>query len=170
VKPLVLNSTPLIYLTKIGLGSVLEALRVEKLTSPEVRKEVVNKGKGKGVLDALILERMFETHALQVVEPKDQKLLLRLLETRGLHLTDAQILVIAKERSGIAIVDDNVARKTAKIYGIPYAGTPYILMRAALQKLITKEGAKRAIDEMISAGWRCHVEAYAEIMRTIEKL
>jgi len=170
VKPLVLNSTPLIYLTKIGLGHVLEALKVEKLTSPEVRKEVINKGKGKGLPDALILERMFETHALRVVEPEDQKLLLRLLETRGLQLTDAQILVIAKERGGIAIVDDASARKTAKIYGIPYAGTPYILMRAVLQKLITKERAKQAVDEMVSAGWRCHVEAYAEIMRTIEKL
>jgi len=170
VKPLVFNSTPLIYLTKIGLANTLEALRVEKLTSPEVRKEVVNKGKGKGVPDALILERLFEIHALRVVEPKDQKLLLRLLETRGLHSTDAQILVIAKERGGVAIVDDASARKTAKIYGIPYAGTPYVLMRAVLQKLITKERAKRAIDEMISAGWRCRVEAYAEIIRAIEKL
>jgi len=43
-------------------------------------------------------------------------------------------------------------------------------MRAVLQKLITKERAKRAIDEMVSAGWRCHVEAYAKIMRAIEKL
>lgn len=165
-----MNSKPPIYLTKIGLGNILEALKIEKLTSPEVRKEVINKGKGKGVPDVFILERMFEIHALQVVEPKDQKLLLRLLEIRGLHLTDAQILVIAKERGGIAIVDDASARKTAKIYGIPHAGTPYILMKAVLQKLITKERAKRAIDEMISAGWRSHVEAYAEIMRNIEKL
>jgi len=92
------------------------------------------------------------------------------LETRGLHITDAEVLAIAKERDGIAVIDDEVARKTARIYGITYVGTPYILMRAVFQGLITKERAKQAINEIIFAGWRCSVESYAKIMEAIEKL
>lgn len=58
----------------------------------------------------------------------------------------------------------------ARIYGISYAGTPYILIRAVFQGLITKEKAKQAINEMIFVGWRCSIESYAKIIDAIEKL
>jgi len=170
VKPLVLNATPLIYLTKVGLSKVFEDLKNEKLTSPEVKREVVDEGKRKGVPEAITLQKMFENKVFKIIEPKDQAFLIRLLETRGLHATDAEVLAIAKERNGIAVVDDEVARKTARIYGISYAGTPYVLMRAVFQRLITKERAKQAMKEMIFAGWRCSIETYTKIMEAIEKL
>jgi len=168
VKPLVFNATPLIYVTKIGLSKIFEELKDEKLTSPHVKREVVDEGKRKGVSDAIILEKMFKNDVFKVVEIKNKNFLASLLETRGLHITDAEVLAIAKEFGGIAVMDDEVARKTAKIYGISYVGTPYILMRAVSQGLITKERAKQAINEMVFAGWRCSVESYAKIMGAIE--
>jgi len=44
------------------------------------------------------------------------------------------------------------------------------LMRAVAQRLITKERAKQAINEMISAGWRCSIETYLKILDAIERL
>lgn len=170
MKPLVFNATPLIYITKIGLSNVFENLKNEKLTSPHVKREVVDDGKRKGVPDAIILEKMFKNNVFKVTETKKQKFLESLLETKGLHITDAEVLTIAKERNGIAVIDDEVARKTARIYGISYVSTPYILMKAVFQGLITKERTKQAINEMIFAGWRCSVESYAKIMDAIEKL
>jgi hypothetical protein len=82
VKPLVFNSTPLIYLTKVGLSKIFEGLKEEKLTSPQVKREVVDEGKRKGVPDALILEKMFENEMFRAVEPSDRVFLSRLLETR----------------------------------------------------------------------------------------
>lgn len=169
MRPLVFNSTPLIYLTKVGLSEVLEHLKGEKLTSPRVKREVVYEGKRRGVPDAIVLEKLFENNVFKVVEPKDQKLLSRLVETKGLHMTDAEVLTLAKERKGQAVIDDEVARKTAKIYGIFYVGTPYILMRAVLEKSITKERAKQAVNDMVSSGWRCSVETYAKIVEAFEK-
>lgn len=170
MKPLVFNSTPLIYLTKVGLSKIFEGLKEEKLTSPQVKREVVDEGKRKGVPDALILEKMFENKMFRAVEPSDRVFLSRLLETRGLHVTDAEVLALAKELDGLAVVDDEVARKTAKVYGIAYVGTPYVLVRAVLQKLITKERAREAVNEMVSAGWRCSIESYAKIMEVLEKV
>ena len=170
MKPLVFDATPLIYITKVGLSKVFEDLEDEKLTSPRVKREVVDEGKSKGIPDAILLERLFQNDAFKVTEPQNQKLLASLLETKGLHITDAEVLTIAGERDGIAVVDDEVARKTAKIYGISYVGTSYILMRAVVQGLITRERAKQAVNEMFSAGWRCSVESYAKIMDAIEKL
>ena len=170
MKPLVFNATPLIYLTKVGLSRIFEELKDDKLTSPSVKREVVDEGKRKGVADAIILNNLFLKGVFEVVEPKDKGFLESLLQTRGLHVTDAEVLTIAKERGGTAIIDDEVARKTAKIYGISYAGTPYILAKAVSEKVITKEKAKQAINEMVYAGWRCSIETYAKIMETIEKL
>lgn len=170
MKPLVFNATPLIYLTKVGLSKVLEDLEAEKLTSPEVRREVVDERKRKGVPDAIILESMFKNNVFKVAEPRNRSFLVSLLETKGLHITDAEVLAIARERDGIAVIDDEVARKTARVYRISYAGTPYILMRSVGQGLITKERAKQALNEMVFAGWRCSVESYAKITDAIEKL
>jgi predicted nucleic acid-binding protein len=170
VKPLVFNATPLIYITKIGLSKIFRELESEKLTAPHVKMEVVDKGKRKGIPDAIILEKMFLNGTFKIIEPKNKSFLESLLQTRGLHVTDAEVLAIAKERSGIAVIDDEVARKTAKIYGIPYVGTPYILIKAVFQGLITKGRAKQAVNEIIFAGWRCIVETYAKIMDVMEKL
>jgi predicted nucleic acid-binding protein len=170
VKTLVFNATPLIYLTKVGLSRIFEELKDDKLTSSSVKREVVDEGKRKGVADAIILNKLFLKGVFEVVEPKDKVFLESLLQTRGLHVTDAEVLTIAKERGGTAIIDDEVARKTAKIYGISYAGTPYILTKAVSEKIITHEKAKKAINEMVYAGWRCSIETYAKIMEIIEKL
>jgi predicted nucleic acid-binding protein len=170
VKTLVFNSTPLIYLTKVGLSDVFEDLKAEMLTSPSVKREVVDEGKRKGVPDAIVLEKLFESNVFEVVEPKDRGFLSRLLETRGLHVTDAEVLTLARERKGLAVIDDEVARKTAKVYGIAYVGTLYVLVRAVSERLITKERAKQAVNDMVFVGWRCSVESYAKIMGVLEKV
>jgi len=168
VKPFVFNSTPLIYLAKVGLSKVLEDLKEDKVTSPEVKREVVDEGRRKGVPDAVVLEKLFSSKVFRVVEPKD-KFLSRLLKTKGLHVTDAEVLALAHELDGLAVVDDEVARKTAKVYGIAYVGTPYVLVRAVSEGIITRDRARQAVNDMVSAGWRCSIESYARIMEALEK-
>lgn len=54
------------------------------------------------------------------------------MSAKGLHVTDAEVLAIAKERGGIVKIE--VARKTAKIYKIAYAGTLYILVKSGFSR------------------------------------
>ena len=155
---------------KAGLSRVFESLKGEKLSSPVVKREVVDEGKRKGVPDAFVLEELFGNGVFKVCEPLDEGFVEQLLKTRGLHVADAEVLALAREYEGIAVVDDEVARKTAKVYGIDYVGTPYILMRATYEGLISKEEAKLALNEMISMGWRCSVESYSKIKAVLEKM
>jgi predicted nucleic acid-binding protein len=170
LKLLVFNSTPLIYLSKAGLSGIIENLQEKKLTSPLVKVEVVDKGKQKGVPDAFALEKLFENGVFEVCKPKDKLFLSRLSKTRGLHAADSEVLALAKEHGGLAVIDDEVARKTAKIYKISYVGTPYLLARAVFEGFLSKEQAKAAVMDMVSAGWRCNVETYAKIMELIDKI
>ena len=170
MRPLVFDSTPLIYLTKAGLSRILKELQGEKLTSPLVKKEVVEAGKDRGIPDAMVLDKLFTTGVFRVCEPADKPLLARLLDTHGLHYADAEVLALAHEYAGIAVMDDEVGRKTAKVYDIDYAGSFYILMRAVCEGLISKAKAKQAVNDMVSPGWRCSVESYMKILEALEKL
>jgi predicted nucleic acid-binding protein len=85
-------------------------------------------------------------------------------------VTDAEVLALARELDGLAVVDDEVARKTAKVYGIAYVGTPYVLVRAVLEGLISKEKVKQAVNELVFACWRCSIESYAKIMDIVDTL
>lgn len=170
MKKLVFNSTPLIYLSKTGLSEIIKNLQEEKLTSQLVKVEVVDKGKQKGVPDAIALDKLFENGVFKLCTPKDEQFLSRLSKTRGLHAADAEILALAREHAGLAIIDDEVARKTAKVYKISYVGTPYVLARAVLEGILSKEQAKAAVKDMVSAGWRCNVETYTKIMELIDEM
>jgi len=105
---------------------------------------------------------------IKIVEPKRRELITRLHEIRGLHGADVHTIALTKEYDGMALMDDQLARKTARIYKVRYSGTPYLLMRAHIQGLIAKELVKKAVDDMIYAGWRCGVEDYQSIMRYLE--
>jgi hypothetical protein len=49
-------------------------------------------------------------------------------------------------------------------------GTPYVLARAVFEGFLSKEQAKDAVMDMVSAGCRCNVETYAKIMELIDKI
>ena len=170
MKQLAFHSIPLIYLSKAGLSRIIRKLKGEKLTAPLVKSEVVDKGKLKGAPDAIALEKLFDNGVFKVCKPKDSAFLSQLSETRGLHVADAEVLALAKEYEAVAVIDDEVARKTAKVHGIDFVGTPYLLMRAVFEGLLTKDEVKRAVNDMISAGWRCSLESYAKIIELFEKL
>jgi hypothetical protein len=52
-------------LTKIGLSKIFEQLKDEKLISPSVKKEMVDKWKRKGVADTIILDGLFSKRRIQ---------------------------------------------------------------------------------------------------------
>ena len=70
MKPLVFNSTHLIYLSKPGLSGIIENLQGEKLTSLLVKAEVVDKGKLKGFRTQLLWRNCLRMAFSSFVNPK----------------------------------------------------------------------------------------------------
>lgn len=167
---LVFNSTPLIYLAKVGLLPRLKELPHERLTTAGVKKETVDKGKERAAKDALIIEKVIQEGTLKIMSIADKGLLRLLSNIPELHPTDAEVLALAKEVGGIAIVDDRIARDVARTYGIEHGGTVLVLTLLTARKLITKEAARIALDDMISLGWRCSAEQYSQMVKMIEKV
>jgi len=175
-KPLVFNSTPLIYLAKVSLTQLFTEIRLECITTSKVYHETVVQGKKRGLPEALLLEKLFKKKVIGIYEPKDRefvKTLIRIaadLEKQPLHEAEAEVLAVANELKGVAIVDDRAARSVASLFGIESHGTGYVLGKIYLTSKIGKERLIHKIREMREQGWYISAEDYLDIIKYLEAL
>jgi len=163
---LVLNSSPLIYLAKVGLLDLLGSLSEAKVIPRSVFDEVVVKGKEKGASDALVVETVVDRGVIEVRTVQDMESLQDLLEVPGLHKADAEVLSLARELKGTAVVDDEKARSVADASGIRNRGAGHLLIRLQRLGVLSNDEVRDKLDEMIRLGWRCSTEVYAEMLRS----
>lgn len=159
-----MNATPLIYLCKIGFSSVFTDFSEEKYTTPKVVEEVVDRGKSLGAPDAFIVEQLVKQSIVKIREPKNTEFINQLLKISNLHKAEAEVLALTRELNGIAIIDEGIARQVARIYNIQSHGTVYLLLRLVYRGKLSKKQARKAVDKMISAGWRLTSEEYAKLI------
>jgi len=164
-KPLIFNASPLIYFCKVGFSNIFKKLAEDKYTTLKVEQEVVSVGKSKGFSDAFIVEELINTSIINVANPKNKIFIKKLEKIPNLHEAEIQVLALAKEMDGIAILDEGLAREVGKMYFIEVHGSAYLLLRLFQEKVISNEKARKTLDDMIGAGWRLSAEDYARIIR-----
>jgi len=173
---LVLNATPLIYLSKSGYIQVLKRIEIPMFIPQTVYRDIVVKGKEAGKPDAELLDQLTRSKILNVVGVKDRSFVSSLIVEsskelkKPLHLGEAEVLALAKELSAVAIMDESVGRTIGKIHGIPVHSTFYILTLAYRKEKMTKMKIKQALKEMIKVGWRLSTEDYMKVLEELEKL
>lgn len=175
-KPLIFNSTPLIYLTKVSLTNLLKQIPAEKFTTTKVFNEIVEEGKKKGAPEASLIENLFKEETIKIRNPNDQQYLKSVKnvsaenERQPLHEAEAEILCLAKELNGIAIADDQVARSVAKLLQIDLHGTGYILSKILATNKIKKEELAEKVKQMRDEGWHVSPEDYLKIIEYLKTL
>ena len=163
-KDLVLNATPLIYLCKIGLSNILKEFPETKYVPPMVIEETVKRGKILGAPDAFMIEKLVNEGIIRVKKPIKNEFIRIIAQIPELHDAEVQVIALAKELGGIAILDDSVARQVAKIFNIEVHGTVYLILRRYYEGKISKKKVKVTLDKMIAAGWWISAEDYAKIL------
>lgn len=175
-KPLIFNSTPLIYLTKVSLTKFFKEIPEEKFTTTKVFNEVVQEGKKKGAPEASLLESMFKEETIKIRNPNNKEYLKSVKkmsaesERHPLHEAEAEVLCLAKELNGIAIADDQVARSVARLLGIGFHGTGHILGKIFATGKIKKEELTEKVKEMRNEGWHVSAEDYLKIIEYLKSL
>jgi len=167
-KPFIFDATPLIYLSKTGLSNVLTQFSEEKFTTPEVIEETVNKGKNLGAPDAFIIEQLIQQSNTKVKKPSNTAFIKQLTKMPDLHHGEIQVLALAKEMKGIAIIDESIARHIADIYNVEVHGTVYLLFRLLFSGKLSKRQVREAEDKMIGVGWRLTAEEYSRLLKRLE--
>lgn len=168
MKPLIFDATPLIYLGKVNLIEKIKHFPEDKYTTKSVYREVVDEGKKSGKPEVFEIEALVRSGVIKIKVPSNKRYISHLRENPKIHEADADVLALAHELNGIALMDDEEARGMAEIEGIAHHGTIYLLLRMRKMKLLTKEEALAGLNGMIRMGWRCSTELYAEMLMAVK--
>jgi predicted nucleic acid-binding protein len=160
---LVLDTTPLIYLTISGFYRYFPGLGLKLWTTGEVAKEL--RLEDGGYPENQIISKLIEEEVLVVSDPKKT-----LKIARGIHKGEASVITLAKEKGAVAVIDDRVGKLYGESLGVKTVHTTFLVFLALKKGLMAKQKAKDFIDSMIDAGWRCDVETYKNILRAIDGL
>lgn len=163
---IVSNSSPLIYLSKLGRLELLRKLFKEILIPKEVFNEAVLRGKEEKFSEALVIEDAMHEGWLKI---KGTKVDRRLLEfAPELNLGETEVISLAREvKADLVLMDDASGRGVSESFGLNTKGTIYILLKAYKSGLIKKEEVKTLLDKLILAGFRLSSEVYSRILEEL---
>lgn len=160
------DSTPLIYLAKIGRLDLLRDV-FEKIRIPEaVFHEAVTQGKALNISDAFLIENAIGAWIIvEQVEPETDAELHFLDTNIKLGSGEKEALKLCRQLNAIYfIADDREARRVSRIMKIKPIGTIGILVKALRQDLITKREALQILDDLVKVGFRISSAVYRRIL------
>jgi len=169
MKPLVFDASPLIYLNRVGLTWIFDQFDEEKYTVSKVRQQVVDEGRRIGASDAPLTDDLVSGGRIKIRDPRDPSIARVMGKILALHAGEREVLALGKEINGVAITDDEVARDTARIYGVEAHGTVYLLLRLFHRGRLTRPQVVEAVDDMIAEGWRIGAREYSRILKELKQ-
>ncbi|MBS7633938.1 DUF3368 domain-containing protein [Candidatus Bathyarchaeota archaeon] len=171
-KPLtvVSNSTPLIYLAKIGRLSIIRNVFEKIFIQEAVFEEAVIRGKALNMSDAHIIERAVGTWIIKERIRQEIDAEYRFLDTNTrLGSGEKEAIKLCKQiNAKYLIADDKEARRVSKMLSITPIGTCSIIIQAYKQKAITKNEAVQIMDDLLKVGFRINPELYCRILHELE--
>jgi len=158
---IVSNSTPLIWLAKIGKLNLLKNFFKTVMIPEAVYDEVVTKGINEKAPDAFIVENAVKEGWIKIRTIKG----IRKLEKFGLHKGEVDTISLAAKLKSEVLVDETHARLAAKALNIKPKGTIYILIRALKEKIINYDEYIDLLEKLVKSGFRMSDELYLEAVR-----
>jgi predicted nucleic acid-binding protein len=167
--PVVSDSTPLIYLAKIGRLDLLRCV-TENVHIPEaVFNEAVTQGKGLNMSDAHIIEKAVGAWITKErVKPEVDAEYNFLDANAKLGSGEKAALKLCKQlNAAYFIADDREARRVSRIMNIKPIGTIGVLVQAFKQSCITEGEALQALDDLVKAGFRISTAVYRGVIEEL---
>src|SRR5574341_1698948 len=104
MRPLVFDATPLIYLGKVNLIEKVKHFPEEKYTTKSVYREVVEEGTKIGTPEVFMIEALVSSGEIQINNPANKHYINHLRENPKIHEADIDVLAMAQELNGIALL------------------------------------------------------------------
>ncbi len=156
------NSSPLIFLAKLGLLNILNELFEEVYITDAVYYETVVEGVAHE--EALDIAR---ASFLKRVSVDNQKLVKFLLEL--VDYGEAETIAFAIENDvDLVVLDDKEARKVARSFGLKVIGTLGLLLLAKRKGMINEVGLY--VEELRKHGFRISDDIMREILKSAGEL
>lgn len=166
------NSSPLIYLAKIGRLNLIQKV-YEQLFIPEaVFNEVITQGKILKITDASIIEEAVGKWIFKErIKLETDSRYAFLDDNDRIGQGEKQALKLCKQlNADVFIVDDKEARRVARILKIRSIGTCGILVQACRKGLISANEAEEILDDLVKAKFRIDSTVYRSVIRELKKI
>ena len=161
----VINASPLIYLSKLGIIKILPQLFTRIITTRTVKQEVLQE---KTAPELVILSEVFSSWL--EVKRADEKIVKKLTELQ-IHKGEAEVIAIgrellAKEKTAVVIIDDLLAREIATSLGLIVTGTIGILLKATKERVFSIKESQTLLEQLITTTtFRLSARVYTKIDR-----
>ena len=167
------NTSPLIWLSKIGKLSLLKDIFGQIQIPDEVYKEAVEKGLEERFMDALVIREGIDQGWIKVTQLDNdeitlcQKIMKHAFE---MHMGEAQALVLARRigKDALLLMDESSGRAFAEAWGLKVKGVLYVIMEALRSELIDNAETKEIVLTMVSKGFRIEPKLLARVIREID--
>lgn len=169
--PVISDTSPLIWLAKVGKITLLKDLFVEVIIPQEVYIEAVEKGLQHGFADALTIKESINEGWIKLsnLNIKEQNILQKIFEHASeIHLGEAQAIVLARQMKLLLIMDESAGRAFAEAWGLKVKGTIYVIISALRKGLISESEAKETVLRLVNKGFRLEPTLLARLIIEIE--
>lgn len=159
---MIANSTPLIYLAKLGKISLLQSLFSKIYIPKAVKYEVVDQGKEHNEPDAVIVEQAIQEGWIIVKKTEP----LAILREMGIDLGELEAISLAIEmKQKEVLLDQTHARIAAEMVGLTPRGTLFVLLRALKENKINLKEYRLLLESLIIVGFRMSAELYLNALK-----
>ena len=163
---IVINSSPLIFLSKIEKMHLLTELFDEIFIPSTVFYETVTRGKEKMMEDAFVIENFINENEnkITIVDVDFQG-----VEEIPLGIGEKAVIAFARrENIENVLIDEGKARTIAKMFKLKPRGTLWVLALANSEDMITYHELKESVLRIVEKGYRIKEEILARFLRDIE--
>lgn len=161
MRDVIVDSTVLIYLSKIGELELLDELFDNVLVPEAVHEEVVVRGLEQGYSDALAVDEA-EFLSQREVENEDIEYL---RESANLGVGESEAITLARTENCYCLTDDRAARKTAESLGVKVGGTVYVFLAALRNDVIDFEKYETSLDALADTNFRMKASLYKKAIK-----
>jgi len=164
-KPLVANSSPLIWLAKIGRLGLLKAVFGKVLIPRRVYEETASGNSA----DSIPISEAVEEDWIKVSEEDYRDEATVLAGRAGIHLGEAEAIILAHKMDADLIIDEREGSATAEIFGVRPLGTVAVLLLAHAKRQLTFSEFKDGLDSLITQGFWLSVDVYNRVLEEAQR-
>ena len=150
------NSSPLIWLAKIGRLVLLKTLFGEVVIPRRVHEETTLK---KQSADAILIGKAVKDGWIKVSEEKMEEAD-ALAGVSGIHLGEAEAILLAQRLGTELIIDEREASVTAQMFRVKPIGTIAVLLLALARDQVTLSEFRECLDSLLASGFWLSVDVY----------
>jgi len=165
-KPVVGNSGPLIWVAKIGRLALLKNLFGEVVIPRRVWKEVTL---GKQSADAVLIGKAIEDRWIKVSEGEMAEAHV-LAGASGVHLGEAEAILLAQKLGTELIIDEREGSATAQVFRVRPIGTIAVLLLALARRELTLDEFEECLDNLIASGFWLSVDVYNKVLEEAQSI